>query len=60
MRTGDLVVVLDDNTPRGQWPIGRVTQIFPGADGLVRVVSVNVDGKNQAAANSSPGAADVY
>ena len=27
---------------RGDWPLGRVTEVCPGADGLVRVVKVKV------------------
>ena len=25
---------------RGQWPVGRVTEVYPGIDGLVRSVQV--------------------
>ncbi|XP_060805706.1 uncharacterized protein LOC132902874 [Amyelois transitella] len=34
---GDLVVIADDQLPRNQWPLGRVDQVFPGKDGLIRV-----------------------
>ena len=36
--TGDIVLVIEDSTPRGQRPMGRIKETFPGADGLVRVV----------------------
>ena len=37
---GQLVVVRDDRYPPSKWPLGRVTEINPGSDGLVRVVTV--------------------
>ena len=33
------------DTPRGRWPLGRVLNVFPGQDGVVRVVDVKVRGK---------------
>ena len=36
----DLVILADENIPRGQWLLGRVTKVFPGRDGLVRVAEV--------------------
>ena len=29
-------------TPRGRWPLGRITKVYPGQDGKVRVVDVQV------------------
>ena len=43
LQTGELVLIADDNVPRHQWPIGRVTNVFPGSDGLVRSVEVRVN-----------------
>ena len=40
LQTGELVLIADDNVPRHQWPIGRVTNVFSGSDGLVRSVEV--------------------
>ncbi|XP_047990706.1 uncharacterized protein LOC125229808 [Leguminivora glycinivorella] len=37
---GDVVIVCDNNLPRNTWPRGRVTQTYPGKDGVVRVVDV--------------------
>lgn len=37
---GDLVILKDDNTPPGQWPLGLITETHPGKDQLVRVVTV--------------------
>ena len=44
LQTGELVLIADDNVPRHQWPIGRVTNMFPGSDGLVRSVEVRAKG----------------
>ena len=37
---GDLVLVVDENSPRGCWPLGRVTRVLPGDDGRVRAAEV--------------------
>ena len=39
-REGDLVLVHDDDTKRGQWPLARVQKVMPGKDGVVRTVEV--------------------
>lgn len=36
VQEGDLVLVADDNTPRGQWPLGRVIKVNGGRDGHIR------------------------
>lgn len=36
LQVDDVVLVSDDDIPRGQWPLGRVTEVFKGRDGLVR------------------------
>ncbi|XP_071055070.1 uncharacterized protein [Onthophagus taurus] len=41
INVGDLVVIKHDQKPPLQWTFGRVCDIHPGQDGLVRVVSVN-------------------
>ena len=35
-----LVLLVNDNTPRGHWNLGRVLETYPGSDGLVRTVKV--------------------
>jgi len=35
-----LVLLKEDHVPPLQWILGRVTALFPGQDGIVRVVSV--------------------
>lgn len=37
---GDLVLMKDDNRPPLSWPLARVTEVHPGADGNVRVVTL--------------------
>lgn len=36
----DVVLVRSENTPPTQWPMGRIANIYPGSDGLVRSVDV--------------------
>jgi hypothetical protein len=33
---GDLVLVVEENLPRGQWPLGRVVEVHPDCKGHVR------------------------
>jgi hypothetical protein len=42
MRIGDKVLIVDENTRRGHWPIGVVTKLFPGDGGVIRKVSVQI------------------
>ena len=37
---GDIVLVVEQNIPRGEWPLGRVIGVHCGRDGLVRSVRV--------------------
>ena len=39
---GDIVLVVDDDTPRSRWPLSRVISAKAGADGLVRTVRVQM------------------
>ena len=45
VHVGDIVLVVDDNVGRNQWALGRVENVFPGADGLVRTVEVRAKGE---------------
>ena len=40
IRVDDYVIVADPNAVRGKWTTGRIVQVFPGEDGLVRNVKV--------------------
>lgn len=37
LNIGDLVLIVDEKTQRGDWPLARVAKIFPGKDGIVHV-----------------------
>lgn len=40
LQVGDLVFLMEDTLPPGQWMIGRVVECYPGKDGLVRNVQI--------------------
>ena len=40
IQEGDVVLVVATDTPRGQWPLGRIVETAHGRDGHVRVVKV--------------------
>ena len=45
---GDVVLISPPDgikIPRSAWPLGLVTKLFPGADGVVRAVELRVNGK---------------
>jgi hypothetical protein len=42
LKVGDIALVMDPQTPRGKWPLGRIIETFPGNDGHVRVVKVQI------------------
>ena len=47
IKLGDIVLVSDINLPRGEWPLGRITELQHGTDGHVRIVKVLVAGKKR-------------
>ena len=40
VKVGDLVLLTEEVTPRSLWPLGLVSEVRVGADGLVRTVTV--------------------
>ena len=40
VKVGDLVIVLDESMSRKDWPLGRIIEVYPGKDGLVRSLKV--------------------
>jgi hypothetical protein len=48
VKTGKVILLVDDNLSRIQWQVGVVDEVFPSSDNLVRKVSVRVikDGKH--------------
>lgn len=45
LKVGEVVVVIDADMARRDWKVGRIEQVYPGNDGLVRVVDVKVRGR---------------
>lgn len=45
LAVGDMILVMDESTPRGQWPLRRVLNVFPDKWGNVRQVEVKIDHK---------------
>lgn len=39
-QVADVVLMKDENTPRNQWKLARVEEVFPSDDGLVRKVKL--------------------
>ncbi|XP_071085478.1 uncharacterized protein [Haliotis cracherodii] len=40
LKVGDIVLLVNENSPRCVWPLARITNVFPGNDGLVRSIEV--------------------
>ena len=40
LKVEDIVWLLQDFTPRGRWPVGKITATHPGKDGVTRVCTV--------------------
>jgi hypothetical protein len=40
LEVGDMVLMTHENTPPMEWPLGRITAVFPGNDGQVRTVNI--------------------
>lgn len=40
LRVGDIVLLVDYSLPRCSWALGRVTNVFPGSDNLVRSAQI--------------------
>ena len=45
IKPGNMVVVVSPDTPRGQWPLGRILEVYPGKDGHIRSVRLQVGEK---------------
>ena len=44
-RVNDIVLLEEENTPRGEWPLAPVIELHPGLDGHTRTVKLLVCGK---------------
>ncbi|XP_055543807.1 uncharacterized protein LOC129729321 [Wyeomyia smithii] len=40
LHTGQLVLLMDERSPPMLWPTARIEQLHPGADGIIRVVTL--------------------
>ena len=47
LKTNDLVLVMDEDAPRGQWPMGVVTELEHSSDGCVRAATVRCNNKEK-------------
>ncbi|XP_064637073.1 uncharacterized protein LOC135493580 [Lineus longissimus] len=45
LTVGTVVLVADPGSTRGTWPLGRITEVFPGKDGHTRVARIQVGEK---------------
>ena len=43
LKQGDLVLVMDELTPRNVWPLGLVQETTSGRDGLVRSTRIKTE-----------------
>ena len=46
LRVGDVVMLKEEGEARGRWPMGRVVEVHPSNDGLVRSITLRVRGVN--------------
>ena len=42
----DIVIVKNDNQQRCEWPLARITKVFPSEDGMVRSVQLVTSGQD--------------
>ena len=40
LKINNILLLMDENFPRGQWPLARVVEVVPSKDGLVRSTKV--------------------
>lgn len=45
LEIGDMVLMKEETTPPLHWPLGRITNVYTGKDGLVRVADVKSNEK---------------
>ena len=45
-KRGDIVIIQNDKTPRQKWKIGKITELLPGRDKIVRAVEVRTTDKS--------------
>ena len=45
LQVGDIVMLISTENPRAHWPLGKVIEVYPGKDGYVRSVKLQVGEK---------------
>ena len=45
LQVNDVVLVVSSDSHRAHWPLGRVIEVYPGKDGLIRSVKLQVGDK---------------
>ncbi|XP_071948918.1 uncharacterized protein [Antedon mediterranea] len=43
VKVNDVVILSDPNAIRGKWHLGRITEVYPGADGRIRNIKIGCD-----------------
>jgi hypothetical protein len=43
-RVGDIVIVCDEDLARNNWPLGKVIEVYPSDDDLIRKVRLSLSG----------------
>ena len=46
LQIGDIVIITDNNYPRGQWKMGKINNVQAEIDGKVRLVSIQDKNKD--------------
>ena len=47
LNVNDLVLIMEEDTPRGQWPMGVVSEVEHSSDGLVRAATIRCNNKEK-------------
>lgn len=47
LKQGILILLKEDNTHPLQWPMGQLTSLHPGTDGITRVVIVRTEDQHR-------------
>lgn len=46
LQVDDIVLIIEEDVPRNKWPMGRIMEVLPSDDGLVRKVNLKVGGSD--------------
>ena len=45
LQVGDIVLLVSPESPRAHWPLGKIIEVYPGKDGYIRSVKLQVGDK---------------